>query len=903
MALTPGSRLHVYEIVGPIGAGGMGEVYRAHDARLQRDVAVKVLPPSLNAEPGSLARFEREARATGALNHPNIVNVFDIGTESGVTYVVMELLEGETLRARLQGIPAAPGGSPSKPASSSSAAAAGLPRTKALEIAVHIAQGLAAAHARGIVHRDLKPENVFLTSDGRVKILDFGLARVMPDELRQPAEGETRLSPAVADSMPGMVLGTIGYMAPEQVRGQAVDHRADIFAFGAVLYEMLTGHRAFAGDSAIEAMTAILKADPLEQPVAAVAIPGPVAPVVRRCLEKQPDERFQSARDLAFQLQAIASAGLSTTSTERVMAGRHPARRFALPVLISILAFIAGFAADRLLFRTAPREAAISLSADMPAGVFVTPPGSSARSGGLAVSRDGRQIAFAGTGDDGVSRIFVRPLDGLPRALPGTENGSLPSFSPDGRHVAFWQPPSGLRRVPIEGGAPQTIAAMINPRAAATWGDDDTLLFHADYRLALVRVSAGGGEPSEVLPPQGEHNAWFSPIWLPGGRRFLVVRFAYRDDAADAAGIYVGTPGSNDLTLLVRGRVAEVAAGDRELVYRRGTDLIVQPFDPAGVRLTGPPTVLSDRAAMIAAGGRTIAFHEPPGGLSAGHRLTWFSRTGNVLGRVGDPGTLRDPRLSPDGRYVAVARASANGLFSLWAYDLQRSIDTRVSNDSHVAPVWGADSRTIYSGMPQQIVRFEVGGDPAGAPVTAVKEYPALFDVTPDGRHAIAFLLEGRPQLVSIDLHGTSEPRPIGGVVGTVAAGNDAGLAPDGNWVVARVASGPLHAVPLEGSGRRIPVSGDATAFHPRWRRDGRELFYLASAPSSSAQDFAIFAVAVTWNGGIPDFGPPQQLFTVKNIMRANFAFDVTADGQKFIAIAADIPTPWPLTVRVHTQQ
>ncbi|HXG57030.1 MAG TPA: serine/threonine-protein kinase, partial [Vicinamibacterales bacterium] len=279
MPLTPGTKLGPYEITGAVGAGGMGEVYRARDERLGRDVAVKVLPASLSDDPAALARFEREARAIGALNHPNIVNIHDVGSDRGISYVVMELLEGETLRARLQGsavhTKSASVKSGSTPGSSSTRGH-GLPKTKALDIAQQIAQGLAAAHARGIVHRDLKPENIFLTSDGRVKILDFGLARAVPEAVQQMGDAQTQLSPNVAvDSLPGLILGTIGYMAPEQVRGQAVDHRADIFAFGAVLYEMLTGQRAFDADSPIETMSAILKADPMEEPAAGVAISGP----------------------------------------------------------------------------------------------------------------------------------------------------------------------------------------------------------------------------------------------------------------------------------------------------------------------------------------------------------------------------------------------------------------------------------------------------------------------------------------------------------------------------------------------------------------------------------------------------------------------------------------------------
>ena len=558
MPLQPGTRLGAYKIKGPIGSGGMGEVYRAHDSRLGRDVAVKVLPSSLTSDPPSLARFEREAKAIGALNHPNIVNVHDVGTHEGVTYVVMELLEGETLRARLQGSAAHPTThtlKTPKPGSSSGSQAHGLPRKKALDIAHQIAQGLAAAHARGIVHRDLKPENIFLTNDGRVKVLDFGLARAV---VQQTGDAQTQLSPNVgsSDSVPGMVLGTVGYMAPEQVRGQAADQRADIFAFGAVLYEMLTGERAFDCETPIETMSAILKADPMEQPVAAVAISGPLEPLVRHCLEKQPDERFQSARDLAFQLQAIASGSISSSTVERAVgAGRGGARRWFVLGAVAGAGLIAGIAIDRLTLPKSPEETTVTVALLMPTGVHVSPGASPARSGGLAVSRDGRQIAFIGTTGTTPPQIYVRSLDSpIARAVPGTEGAAYPSWSPDGRRLAFFQA-FKLKTVGAAGGSPQTVADMRNPRAPAAWGADDTLLFHVSYQHGLMRVPADGGTPSEVVPIPGLDGSWFSPQWLPGGRRFLVVRFAYADEMAKEAGIYVGSVDSKEVTLLVAGPI------------------------------------------------------------------------------------------------------------------------------------------------------------------------------------------------------------------------------------------------------------------------------------------------------------------------------------------------------------
>jgi serine/threonine protein kinase len=908
MPLTPGSRLHAYEIVGPIGAGGMGEVYKAHDARLGRDVAIKVLPASLAADPASLARFEREARAIGALNHPNIVNVFDTGSEGGIAYVVMELLEGETLRARLQGTavttPAATHKTPTP--GSVGTKSHGLPKKKALEIAQQIAQGLAAAHARGIVHRDLKPENLLLTTDGRIKILDFGLARSLPEQVQQGANGETRLSPAVADSVPGMVFGTIGYMAPEQVRGQIVDHRADIFAFGAVLYEMLTGERAFEGDSPIETMNAILKTDPLEQPVATVALAGPIEPLVRHCLEKQPDERFQSARDLAFQLQAIASGAQTTSSAERTLGPRSRGRSIVVPILVGIAAFAIGVAADRFLFTSASRDSTIVLSAPLPPGARMAAAPSPAGSGGLAVSRDGRQIAVASSAADSLNQILVRTLDGgAARAVAGTRGGLFPAFSPDGRHLAFWQA-GQLRRVPIEGGAAQTIGPMVNPRAAAAWHDDDTLLYHSDYRMALLRVPATGGQASEVLPALGKDHSWFSPVWLPDGR-FLIVRFAYGDDAVEGTGVYLVAPGSKNLELLVAGRVAEVAVGTRELFYRKGTDLIAQQFDPKTATLSGQPSVISDRAARIAAAGDTLCYYDPPGGLSQGHRMAMLSRSGAVTTRIGDAGTLRDPRLSPDGKLLSVSRAGEHGTFSIWVYDLARNnIETPVSNATNVGGIWARDGRAVYAGTTDQISRFDRGGNPAGTVIGEPKGYVSLYDITADGRYALGFLLSDNAQLSLFDLTKQGAARSIGGMGGTIAVANSASLSPDGKWVTARISegvsrlAGHIYAIPLEGSGGKITVTGDQAAQFPRWRGDGRELFYLSLGGPGGTGTNTIFAVPVTWAGGTPDFGTPTALFTITNIVTSNLGFDVTADGQKFVAVLADEPDTSPVTVRIR---
>jgi serine/threonine protein kinase/Tol biopolymer transport system component len=901
MPLIPGTRLHAYEITAPIGAGGMGEVYRAHDARLGRDVAIKVLPASVSADPQSLARFEREARAIGALNHPNIVNVFDTGSDRGVSYVVMELLEGETLRARLQG-PGAPtsagSGKTAKPRSSSGVRTSGLPKKKALEIAQQLAQGLAAAHARGIVHRDLKPENIFLTTDGRVKILDFGLARAAPEATEQLSNAQTQVTPNIfGDSVPGLVLGTVGYMAPEQVRGQTVDHRADIFAFGVVLYEMLTGERAFDGESHIETMGAILKADPLEQPAAAVAIAGPLEPLLRHCLEKQPGERFQSARDLAFQLQAIASGSLSTSATERaVVPPPSVGRRLIVPALVAVALAIGGAIGYWGARRGATKEF-VSLAIAMPEGLRVFPGASPARSGGLAVSRDGRSIAFVGARESIPAQIYVRTLDSpVARPVPGTEGGQLPVWSPDGRRLAFWHA-SKLKVIGIDGGSPRTVADLQNPRSAPAWSDDDVLLYHADYRHALTRVPASGGTPAEVLPALGGNKSWFSPVWLPDGKRFLVVRFSYADAESQGAGIYIASTDSKEPALLVAGRISEVALGEGELYYRRGTDLIAQPFDSDAGTVSGESLVLSNHVSLVAAAGGTVVYFDPPGGLSFGHRIAMLSRRGEVLSHVGQPGTFRDPRLSPDGRHLAVARADENGIFSIWTYDLARNIDTRVTGATFVSPAWGPDGRWILVGNADGLRRFEVGMGGEGALVRKLPEFAAVADVSPDGREAVLQIIGAASmQLASVALDGESPPRPIGPAQpGTSLAA----LSPDGRWIAHLAAEGNtrrLFVQPVAGQGARVPVTA-SPAVYPRWRGDGRELYFLTDGGDGKLD---VMAVPVTWTASGPDFGQPLRLFTIERLVLSNLAFDVTRDGQTFVGIVTDTPERSPITVRLR---
>jgi len=396
-----------------------------------------------------------------------------------------------------------------------------------------------------------------------------------------------------------------------------------------------------------------------------------------------------------------------------------------------------------------------------------------------------------------------------------------------------------------------------------------------------------------VLPAPGGNKSWFSPVWLPDGKRFLVVRFSYADAEAEGAGIYIGSVDSKEPALLVAGRISEVALGNGELFYRRGTELVAQPFDVDARKLSGESRVLSNHVSLVAAAGGTLAYFDPPGGLSFGHRITFLSRAGEVLSHVGHAGTFRDPRLSPDGRHVAVARADENGIFSIWTYDLARNIDSRVTGATFVSPAWGPDGRWILVGNAEGLHRFDIGMGGTGTLVRRLTELATVGDVHPDGREAMVQSSKG---LASIALDGESQSRPIGP---QERGASLAALSPDGRWIALVAAEGNarrLFVQRADGQGARIPVTASA-ALYPRWRGDGRELFFITAAGDRTT---GVMAVPVTWTANGPDFGQPLLLFEIERLVLSNLGFDVTRDGQTFVGIVANRPDPSPIAVRLR---
>lgn len=818
--LVPGTRVGAYEIVSLLGAGGMGEVYRARDARLGRDVAIKVLPAALAGDRDRVERFSQEARAAAALNHPNILSVFDVVTDGDAPCIVSELLEGESLRELIGG--------------------SALPARKATEIAIQIATGLAAAHEKGIVHRDLKPDNVFVTADGRVKILDFGLAKLTQPEAALSGLTALPTTPpigaAAPQTTPGMVMGTIGYMAPEQVRGLTTDHRGDIFALGVVLYEMVTGRRAFSGDTPADVMSAILRASPAD--IGSAGPPG-LTRIVERCLEKQPGSRFQSARDLAF---ALASLSTESTSTAVPLPAPRRWRRWAVAGAILVVAMAAAVAGWTLHAPVAGDVARLSI---------LTPPGQPVDFGwfpgrSIAISPDGRVVALAARRADArpgdfARALFLRHLGARDVIeLPGTGGAVQPFFSPDGRWVAFFgqTTPGGseyaLRKVQVTGGTPITVFGPLSMWSTGVWLSDGTIVF-SDTTGPLMRIPASGGTPQPVLPLAPNEAVHRYPIALPGERELLFAVGA--KDTPSAVSVVTLATGAR--RPLVERANAPLLIPGGYLAFKRDDALLVAPFDPTRMTVGDPvplnEVIETDSGApqgnphwAVSATG-TLAYLPSSGDDQ--RALVLVSRDGTRVA-VGERDLYGTPTASADGARVAVS-VTRGSTSEIAVVDLARGTTTRVAGSDAIAnPAWRpnrdelAVTRTAAGqrGMAIWLRAIDGSGERLLVKATA-GVVQRNMGWSPDGSQLAYTRQVGAATSMWVVSADGGEPRPL--APGPGARRHSPRFSPDGRWLVyvSDDSGRPEVYVQSLASGARAQVSarGGSTAV---WGPDGTSIYF-----------------------------------------------------------------------------
>ena len=878
MALPAGSKLGPYEIQSALGAGGMGEVYRARDTRLDRTVAIKILPEHLSSNAELNARFEREARAVSALNHPHICHLYDIGKQDGTVFLVMEYLDGETLAQRLQKGP--------------------LPLKQALEFGIQIAQALATAHKAGILHRDLKPQNVMLTASG-AKLLDFGLAKSAPvlggsamavsgmtpstptmtiAELSTPAKPLTRQ---------GMVVGTYQYMAPEVLQGMEADARSDVFSLGCVLYEMVTGRRAFEGKSQLSVMTGILERDPEPVSQSMPASPAALDYAVKTCLEKNPEERFQTAQDVKLQLKWIAQGGGAPAEARTV--------RQAKPWLwwaVAAMAIMAAIVSIIGYVKVASQPSAVIRSfIPPPTGtVFLT---SVPASGPVVVSPDGTKLAFTARDDKGKILLYVRALDALAaQALTGTEDAMYPFWSADSRDLGFFTQ-NKLKRVSASGGPVQELCGAANGRGGA-WNKDGIILFTPAVGTVLMRIPAAGGTPIpatkfDAAQNQNSHR-W--PHFLPDQRHFIYWARSPMGPAGQA--LYVGALDSAETKLIAKG-IATATYANGDVLFLREQTLLAQPFDSSRLELTGEARLIAEHIAVNGPSGvpefsasetGILAYHT--GEATGAWDLLWFDREGKSAGVLAQQERYYFPALSPDNNQLAVSLYNGTeGVSDIWILDLKRGTKSRLTfgPGNQVGPVWSRDGKVVYytsNGKGTNHI-YSKAADGSGSPQTVLETEgisESGYSMSPDGRYLVyTHRVLGDPlgniDLWVLPLTGDHKPFPI---VQTPFLDNNPQVSPTGKWMAYQNnESGRMevYLTPFPGGGARWQVSSGGGA-DPMWRGDGKEIYLLDPTDN-------LLAVDVDVSSGTPRLGTPHKLFQAIGVQQQVGSYTVTRDGKRFL--------------------
>ncbi len=874
MALTAGTKLGPYEIQSPLGAGGMGEVYRALDTRLDRTVAIKVLASHLSSSPELKQRMEREARSISALNHPHICQLYDIGSQNGTDFLVMEFLEGETLAERLK--------------------KGALPLNETLKIGIAVAEALAIAHRQGIVHRDLKPGNIMLTQAG-AKLMDFGLAKPLGLHNTPAGSGAAPSFTAAATlsgpsplsplTTAGSIIGTIQYMSPEQIEGKEADARSDIFAFGAVLYEMVTGKRPFSGKSQISLASSILEKDPDAISATNPSIPPAFEHVLTTCLQKNPEERYLAAHDIKIELQWIA-AGRSSAAVAAVSAPPAQGRERVGWIAAVVVAIVLGVVAGLFFNRPVPSAQTVRTVVDPPAKVTLNLTGDFA--GPPVLSPDGTALAFSATSADGKTALWVRPMNALDaHMIPGTDSAIFPFWSPDSRSLGFFAD-GKVKTIDLNGGSALVVCDAPFGRGG-TWGPGGVIVFTPATQTSLMRVSATGGTPVPVTKLDlARHTSHRWPFFLPDGQHFIYLAINHDPSRAANDSLYYASLDGRENRALFRSQ-SNAVYGSGFLLLARGGQLMAQPFDSGSGTLSGEPQAIASGVVDDISTWHTDATASNNGllvlgsGGTADWQLVWMDRNGKQIGTVADKLTnLQTARISPQGDRIALQIDT--GMNDIWVLDLARNVRTRLTFGpvSNTFPVWSPDGKWIAYTSDRNghsnLYRKPADGSGAEELLLTDDQVTVASNWSADGK---TLLYSRGPagsnwEIWALPLEGERKPRLL-----IPHSGNSFSamgyLSPNGRWLAyasSESGTAEVYVVAYGGGQGKWQVSTNEGS-QPRWSKDGKELYF--------ANDISrvLSAVPVKETNGALQFGAAQSLVTTPATQQ--FIYDVSPDGKKIL--------------------